>query len=144
LRSEKISELKPSESSVERIGLARVNPPKPIAPISPTPSIKQRIIGKSSSAMGTALIYVNGKGRTVRDQATQTMYVRREKRFESTSGVSPLFESPGKLRHENSQVRPEKVTFDLGISLPVIKQVRGMSQISSVLDVHGRRYKSNL
>ena len=99
--------------------------------LSPTPAIHQRKVVKSLSAIHTELIYTNAKGKQVRDQASQTVYIRRildSDTFNVINDTSPDRRRPGK---------------ECSTNFPVAKKQQ-LSHIASVLDINGKRFNMNV
>jgi hypothetical protein len=113
--------------------------------LSPTPNIKQRKIVKSFSSIGNGLIYVNGKGKTVRDQATQTVYIKRLQNSESNSLYNALaVPSPTRFRVDNGkQGKSDKFFTDLGLGMPIVHNSKLLDPIPSILDVYSKKYNYN-
>jgi hypothetical protein len=101
---------------------------KTVKNLSPTPGVQQRRVVSSLSALGTIITYVNAKGKTVRDQASQTTYIRKVLNSDTLNLLNETTPEPRPLRSE----------FPLSVSVVNHKK---LTSISSVLDVSGKKYR---
>jgi len=99
--------------------------------LSPTPSLNQRKTIKSLSVISSEIIYVNIKGKTVRNQASQTVHIRKVLDSDALNILNETTPEPRRLGHD----------FFLNFSSGNAKK---LSQITSVLDIHGRKFRMHV
>jgi hypothetical protein len=73
-------------------------------------------------------IYINAKGKSVRDQASQTTYIRKVLNSDTLNILS------------ETTPEPRRMVSDFPLSLSVVNHKK-LSSIPSVLDISGKKYR---
>ena len=106
--------------------------------VSPTPTVNQRKMIKSSTVNSNITVYVNIKGKTVRDQATQTMYIRKMQNSESKSLYNSSLLLPSPIKSKLDAL--PKMILDTQVNTKELNMPT-LGHISSVLDINRKRFK---
>ena len=96
--------------------------------LSPTPNIQKRKAISSLSAFSSMTMYINAKGKSVRDQASQTTYIRKVLNSDTLNILS------------ETTPEPRRMVSDFPLSLSVVNH-RKLTSIPSVLDISGKKYR---
>ena len=102
---------------------------------SPTPSLHLRRLDQSPTINCSLTAYVNHKGKTVRDQATQTMYRRKMLNSDSSSIYNGSINNPSPLRSRLESLPKHRIDPSF------MRMEISLSHVSSVLDVNGKHFR---